>query len=116
MQIRKIARGFENFYCVECAEKIKNYLITQGIQGKHIKIYTGSAIQPNNYIYDDSVLAEAISENGRHQGIAIFINNVETVIDNHHPDGIPRKEWMANLQFHGKIFYGQQFQVTEEEF
>ena len=115
-QLREIASSFDNFYCVECAQALKDYLINQEIHGKRIKLYTGSAIKPNNYIYDDSVSREAISENGRHEGILIVINGVEMVFDNHHPNGLPRDEWMANLQFHNKIFYGRQFQITEEEF
>ena len=115
LQIRALSSRFENFQCVECARSIRDYLIARSIRGKHIKLYTGSVSAPNNYIYDDSVPGDAISENGRHEGIAILINDVEMVFDNHHPDGVPRDEWMANLQFHGKILSGQQFQVTEEE-
>ena len=59
-------------------------------------------------------MGEAISENGRHEGIAIVINASEIVFDNHHPNGIPRDEWLLNLQFHDKIFKGKQFQITEE--
>ena len=117
LRVREIASSFENFKCVECAQAIQDYLVSQGIRGKQIKLYTGSLIKPNNYIYDDSVpIEEAISENGRHQGIAIVINDVEIVYDNHHPAGLPRDEWMSNLQFHAKIFNGWQFQVNEEEF
>lgn len=65
LRLREIASGFENFYCVECAGAIQEYLMAEGIHGKRIKLYTGSAVKPNNYIYDDSVPKEAISENGR---------------------------------------------------
>jgi len=116
LKIRAIASLYENFKCVECAQAIQNYLISQGIQGKRIKLYTGAATGANCYIYDDSIPGEAISVNGRHEGIAIFINNVEIVFDNHHPHGIPKKEWMNNLVFQGKIHYDQQFQVQEENF
>ncbi len=80
-------------------------MISQGIQGKRIKLYTGAATGANCYIYDDSIPGEAVSVNGRHEGIAIVINNVEIVFDNHHPDGISKKQWMNNLVFQGKIHY-----------
>lgn len=113
LEIGAIASTFENLKCVECAQAIQDYLVSQGIPGKRIKLYTGDAIEWDSLIYDDSVPGEAISLNGPHEGIAIIINGVETIFDNYHPDGLPRDEWMANLQFHSKIFYGTQFQVTE---
>ncbi|MEG5060556.1 papain fold toxin domain-containing protein [Microcoleus sp. A2-C5] len=116
LQIKAIVDRYENFKCVECATNIKDYLISQGIHGKRIKLYTGEAIGWNGNIYDDSVPGEAISVNGRHEGIAIVINNVETVFDNHHSDGLTRDEWIANLQFHDKILNNKQFQTKEEEF
>jgi len=91
-------------------------LLSQDIRGKRIKLYTSSGTNRNRFIYDDSVPREAISENGRYEGIAIVINATEIVFDNHHPDGIPRDEWIANLQFFGKIHNQQQFQITEEPF
>ncbi|MEO6859957.1 MAG: papain fold toxin domain-containing protein [Microcoleus sp.] len=116
LEIKAIVDRYENFKCVECASNIKDYLTSQGIHGKRIKLYTGEAIGWNGNIYDDSVPGEAISVNGRHEGIAIVINNVETVFDNHHSDGLPRDEWIANLQFHDKILNNKQFQTKEEEF
>jgi len=116
LEIKAIVDRYENFKCVECASNIKDYLISQGIPGKRIKLYTGEAIGWNGNIYDDSVPGEAISVNGCHEAIAIFLNNVETVFDNHHPDGLPRDEWMANLQFHDKILNNKQFLTKEEEF
>lgn len=44
----------------------------------------------DSYIYDDSVPGDAISMNGRHEGISILINEIEMVFDNHHPNGIPK--------------------------
>ncbi|NEQ66666.1 MAG: hypothetical protein F6J86_24800 [Symploca sp. SIO1B1] len=117
-QVEAIASSYENFKCVECAQAIKHYLISQKISGKRIKLDTGAAIDDrNNFIYDDSIISvDAISENGRHEGIAILINGVETIFDNHHPDGLLRDEWIENLQFFGKIHLGQDFQITEEDF
>jgi len=42
----------------------------------------------------DSVPGEAISVNGRHEGIAIVINNIEIIFGNHHPDGLNREHLM----------------------
>jgi hypothetical protein len=116
LQIKAIVDRYENLQCVECAIKIRDYLISQGIHGKRIKLYTGYGRGRNSGIYDDSVPGDAISENGRHEGIAIVINSRETIFDNHHPDGLTRDQWMANLLFHGKIFNGLQFIVIEEDF
>ena len=91
-------------------------MLSQYIRGKRIKLYTGDAASWDSRIYDDSVPGDAISVNGRHEGIAIVINGIETVFDNHHPEGIPKNEWISNLQFHSKILFFQQFQVTEEYF
>jgi hypothetical protein len=46
----------------------------------------------------------------------IIIDGVEMIFDNHHPDGITRNPWLANLLFYNKLYNGQQFQITEEPF
>lgn len=43
-------------------------------------------------------------------------HRVEMIFDNHHPDGITRNQWLANLLFYNKLYNGQQFQITEETF
>ncbi|MCC3418183.1 MAG: hypothetical protein JGK28_09485 [Microcoleus sp. PH2017_07_MST_O_A] len=111
LQIKAIVDRHENFKCVECATNLKDYLTSQGIPGKRIKLYTGFGRGRNSGIYDDSVPRDAISENGRHEGIGIVINNIETIFDNHHPDGLTKEQWMTNLQFHGKLFNDLQFIV-----
>lgn len=70
----------------------------------------------NSYIYDDSVPGDAISINGRHEGIAIIIEGQEIVFDNHHHNGIVRGEWMSNILFYGLVYTGQSFEITEQEF
>jgi Papain fold toxin 2 len=116
-QVSAIAQVYLNFECVECAQAIQDYLIAHGIHGRRIELYTGTGIGRNSYIYDDSIVGgDAISLNGRHIAIAIMFNEVEIVFDNHHPEGIPKDQWINNLQFYGKIHLGQQFQITEEEF
>jgi len=87
----------------------------QGIQGRIIKLYTGTAIGWDSNIYDD-ILEECISTNGRHEGIAIIINRVEVVYDNLHPEGLSVEQWIDNLQFHGKLYQGKEFKINEERF
>ncbi len=54
--------------------------------------------------------------NGHHQGVSILINNIETVFDNHHPTGIPKNQWLENLQFYGKLYAGKNFEIEESTF
>jgi Papain fold toxin 2 len=54
--------------------------------------------------------------NGRHEGISILVNEIEMVFDNHHPNGIPKNQWIINLQFYGKIHHRNDFQITVEIF
>ncbi|QLE58915.1 papain fold toxin domain-containing protein [Nostoc sp. TCL26-01] len=115
-QIYTIANGYDNFQCVECSQAIKDYLISESISGKIINLYTGASTGANSFIYDETFPEEAISTNGRHQGISVIINGIETVFDNHHPAGISRDEWMANLLSQGLVHFGQQFQIAEIEF
>ncbi|UBF29666.1 hypothetical protein K9N68_25880 [Kovacikia minuta CCNUW1] len=114
--MQQIISQHRNLYCVPCAGAIQDYLIRQGISGKRIKLYTGSVMKPNNYILDDSVPNEAISENGRHEAVSVVIDSQEIVFDNHHPEGLPKLQWLANLQFHNKMMLGWEFQITEEVF
>lgn len=115
-QIYTIASSYDNFQCVECSQAIKDYLISERISGKLIKLYTGASTGANSFIYDETFPEEAISTNGRHQGISVIINDIETVFDHHHPAGISRDKWIANLLFQGLVHFGQQFQITEIEF
>jgi Papain fold toxin 2 len=90
--------------------------MTQGIQGKRIQLYTGDSVGRYSYIYDDSVGGDAISSNGYHVGIAVAIQNQETIFDNHHPDGIDRERWLANLVFPSRLYFNRPFQITEITF
>ena len=40
LQMKSIVDRYENFKCIECASNIKDYLTSQGIPGKRIKLYT----------------------------------------------------------------------------
>jgi hypothetical protein len=84
--------------------------------GKQIQLYTGDSVGRDSYIYDDSVGGEAISANGYHVGIAIERDGQAIVFDNHHPDGIAKEQWIANLLFPSRLYHGVSFQVTELSF
>ncbi|MCW6038668.1 hypothetical protein K4A83_20670 [Spirulina subsalsa FACHB-351] len=116
-KLAQIASSYPNLYCVECALALKKYLKSLGIKGKIIKINTQADLDYRNcFIYDDSIGGDAISETGYHEGVLITVDRVEMVFDNHHPNGTPKREWLANFQFFGKIHLGQELVVIEEEF
>ena len=116
-ELAEIIKSYPNLQCVECALAIKNYLKLAGIKGKLIKINTQADLDYRNcFLYDDSIGGDAISETGYHEGVIIIIDDIEIVFDNHHPQGIPKKEWLANFQFFGKIHLGQKLIIIEENF
>ncbi len=113
--LAKIANSYPNLQCVQCAFAIKNYLQREEIKGKLIKINTQANLDYRNcFLYDDSIGEDAISETGYHEGVIVIIDGVEIVFDNHHPEGMPKKEWLANFQFFGKIHLGQELVIIEE--
>jgi len=115
--IKQIIAPYNNLQCVQCASAIKNYLITQGIKGKVIKINTGAELDfRNSFLYDDSVPGDAISETGYHEGVIVIIDGLEIVFDNHHPQGLPKVQWLLNFQVFGKIHLGQPLIIEEESF
>lgn len=71
-QIKAIIDDFENFQCVETAQAIQEYLVSQNIEGKRLKIYTGTSMGWDANIYDD-LLGYAISVNGRHEGVRLLL-------------------------------------------
>lgn len=113
-RIEEIASQFKVFECVACAEAVRQFLVKQGINGKHIKLFTGSIEEPFSNIYHE-VLQENISVNGRHEAIAVNINSEELIFDNAHPQGISRYEWLNNLYLPG-MDIGINFQITEFNF
>ncbi len=83
-QIASIASSFQIFEWVQCAEAIKRFLITQGICGQQIKLFTGSTEDPFCNIYHE-ILQQNISTNGQHEAIVLEIEGKELVFDNIHP-------------------------------
>lgn len=116
-ELAGIASSYPNLQCVQCALAIKEYLKLAGIKGKIIKINTQADLDYRNcFLYDDSIGGDAISETGYHEGVIVIIDRAEIVFDNHHPQGIPKREWLANFQFFGKIHLGQELVIIEENF
>ena len=113
-QITKLTQEFYLFECIQCAEAIKQFLIKQGISGQHIKLFTGSVEDPFSNIYHE-VLKQNISTNGRHEAIAVDINNEELIFDNLHPQAILRQDWLNNL-YSPINDMDEDFQITEVDF
>jgi phosphopantetheinyl transferase len=112
-QIERIARGFELFECVQCAQAIRQFLREKGITGKQIQLSTGSGRKPYCNIYHED-LKENISQNGRHAAIAVVIDGEEVIFDNIHPQGISRRAWLSKLYSPIKDL-GRDFQVRESD-
>lgn len=113
-QITQVASRFGLFECDSCAQTIKEFLIERKLQGKQIKLYTGSAKGKYGNIYHDG-LGRNIATNGRHEGVAIEIAGQEIIFDNIHHKGIPREAWIANL-YCLALDLGDKWEVTEIEF
>ncbi|MDF5725503.1 MAG: papain fold toxin domain-containing protein [Rhizonema sp. PD37] len=95
-QITRVASCFGLFECDTCALALTEFLIKSNIQGKQIKLYTGSAKGKYGNIYHEN-LGQNIATNGRHEGIIVNIGGQELVFDNIHHEGIPRENWIANF-------------------
>ena len=113
-EVVRIAIGFGIFDCIPCARAIKEFLVEQGVQGKQIKLDTGSQDPLYGRIYDDSV-GELIATTGHHEGVVVEIEGEEIMVDNIHSEGIPRSVWMQNL-YSPILEVGREFQVTEKMF
>ena len=109
-----IASSFGIFDCIPCARAIKEFLIEQGVQGKQIKLDTGSQDPLYGRIYDDSV-GELIATTGHHEGIILEIEGQEIVFDNIHFEGIPKLIWMQNL-YSPILEIGEDFKIVEIPF
>ncbi|MGF1524673.1 MAG: papain fold toxin domain-containing protein [Leptolyngbyaceae cyanobacterium] len=113
-QLSKIALQFQIFECLSCAAALKQFLIRQGISGKHIKLSIGSMEDPFCNIYHEG-LQRNISINGRHEAISTMIDVQEIVFDNIHPEGIRKTDWLES--FYCPIQdIGGSFEIIETEF
>ncbi|BAT51407.1 hypothetical protein NOS3756_03300 [Nostoc sp. NIES-3756] len=113
-QITEIASSFHLFEWVECANAIRQFLTTQNVPGKIIRLSTDSTKEPFCNIYHE-LLQENISANGRHEAIAVKIAGQELIFANIHPVGISKVNWMNNL-YSPIQDIGIDFQISETEF
>jgi hypothetical protein len=117
--IARIIDKFNNFECVQCANEIQEYAIENKISGTRIELQTPRGTRGNDFIVDDSVnlpSEEPISTNGKHVGIGFYNENGEQLVfDNHHKTPVPKKQWLDNFFFPGKMF-GQEFDIEETNF
>ncbi len=114
LQIANIARRFQLFQCIQCADAIREFLVINGIRGKQIVLFTGSNEDPYGNIYHE-VIQQNISINGIHQGIAVELSGEELIFDNINHQGVSRRAWLENLYCVAKETGGD-FQITETDF
>lgn len=113
-QLNEITQRFQIFECVPCATALRQFLMEQGVAGKQISLFTGSAEDPFCNIYHER-LQQNISINGRHEAICVEMDGQELMFDNIHPEGIFRTEWMKNFYCPAQDL-GKNFQITETQF
>jgi hypothetical protein len=113
-RMTQIARPFQFFECVQCAQAIQEFLIAEGLSGKRIKLYTGSSKGKYGNIYHDR-LQRNIATNGRHEGVAVRMDGQEFIFDNIYPEGVLRNEWLAGF-YCLALDLGGGFEIAELEF
>ncbi|MBC7971078.1 MAG: hypothetical protein H7Z11_13330, partial [Verrucomicrobia bacterium] len=90
---------------------IQQFLSAQNISGKRIILSTGTTNEPFCNIYHDR-LQQNISQNGRHEAIAVIINQRELIFDNIYPEGSSRADWINS--FYSPVQdLGGEFGITE---
>ena len=95
-EVEQIASNYGVFQCVECANAIQGYLISQGVLGKRITLNLGFRDLPWSVIYDLKQ-NQQIATNGLHEGIIVWIDGEEIVFDNIDNSGVGKVEWLSNL-------------------
>lgn len=119
-EVRRIARKYPNFQCLQCSQDIQRYLQIEVINGKLIKISTNTDRLPFSIITNPAGSDRQVALNGFHQGVVVQIETelgrIETVFDNLYPDGIPKQEWIDS--FGGPLVedFNGKFTVTETQF
>jgi RHS repeat-associated protein len=92
--IPSVARQFDNFQCVDCADAILAALKQEGITGEIVTIQANST--KRGFIWSDTA-GEVISKNGHHQGVLVE----GKVYDNIHTEGIDYDVWRADFDVVG---------------
>ena len=95
-ELQQIVSGYCVFQCIECADAVQGFLMSQGISGKRIKLDLGFRNLPWSVIYDLK-RNQQIATNGLHEGIVVWVKGEEIVFDNIATLGVNKAQWLINL-------------------
>jgi hypothetical protein len=90
--ITSIAKKYDNFKCMECADEIVETLKARGIKGEILEVVTKSNKGHSGNIWSDAA-NKNISINGRHKAILVE----GKVYDNVNPNGLDYTKWVNDL-------------------
>lgn len=95
---KNATQGFQVFQCEQCAEKIRQTLLTTGHGGQQMEIRgAGDRDFMICVSYDGG--QTTITQNGRHIGIRVG----DIVVDNLHPNGMPFEQWIKDFDAIGGV-------------
>ena len=86
------------------------------MNGKKPKYVTKSKIAQTLFLFPVPCSLFPLPLPQRQFSMLTYLDGIEIVFDNHHPQGVAKVEWLANFQFFGKIHLGQELIVIEENF
>ncbi len=90
-ELTKIANKYDDFKCVECADEMKGFLNTKGVEYQQIEIQFGAS-KNGGYVFSNS-LSRTISSNGYHTGIMYK----GKVYDNLFKSGMEASKWIDDF-------------------
>ena len=114
-RVIEIASCYGLFQCVECSSAIRNFLISQNVRAKLIKLDLERQDLPWSVIYDLR-RSQQIATNGYHEAVSLIIEDQEIVFDNIDHNGVLKKEWLENLTSPTIELGLGNFKIKEEEF
>jgi len=95
--VSKVAEGFDNLKCVECANAISNMLKKEGISGEIIQYHpTFNGKKVATPVHSDKA-KKGISDSGVHQGVLVD----GKVYDNIHTKGTDMDSWLKDKNHRG---------------
>ena len=91
-EIGKIVVKFPLLQCDRCAKAVMEWVETNGIDGKILKLRTKNIRQ--RYILSDRIGEnESITENGQHYGVEVR----GRIFDNLSPEGLLKEDWLKDF-------------------
>ena len=96
-ELTKIANKYKDFECVECADEMKNYLLSKGVNPEQIQIRF-SGLGNHNNVWSES-LGRVISYNGYHTGVVYK----GMVYDNLFKTGLEYNKWVGDFIGFGTV-------------